>query len=73
MAKELFRTTGTHRTAIVKEGTYLCEGQFVVNFYYDNYCDYEWKKGSHGIACDICKTLEEAKRKARYYVKKDQQ
>lgn len=62
-----------HRKAVVKDGKYFCEGKYVVSFYYDGFPDYEWKKGSHGVACDICDTLEQAKRKADYYVKKDNQ
>lgn len=68
MAKRLARYEKGHRVAIVREGTYMCVGKVVVDFYYDGYPDYEWKKGSHGIACEICDTLEQARRKARYYV-----
>jgi hypothetical protein len=41
-----------------------------VFFYYDGYADKEWKKGSHGMACDVCKTLSQAKGKAKRYVQK---
>lgn len=68
MAKRLARYEKGHRVAIVREGTYMSIGKVVVDFYYDGYPDYEWKKGSHGIACEICDTLEQARRKARYYV-----
>lgn len=68
MAKRLARYEKGHRVAIVREGTYMSIGKVVVDFYYDGYPDYEWKKGSHGIACEICDSLEQARRKARYYV-----
>lgn len=44
---------------------------YTVYFYYDGYSDYDWKKGSCGCACDTGLTLEQAKRKAKYYVNKD--
>lgn len=68
MAKRLARYEKGHRVAIVREGTYMSIGKVVVDFYYDGYPDFEWKKGSHGIACEICDSLEQARRKARYYV-----
>lgn len=70
-SKRLYAVRGTHREAMVRKGTYLCEGKFVVDFYYDGLPDHEWKRGSHGISCDICDTLDQAKRKADYYVGKD--
>ena len=44
--------------------------KFTIDLYYDGFPDYEWKRGSGGIACDLCKTLEQAKRKAKHYVNK---
>ena len=44
---------------------------YVVSFYYEGFPDYEWKRGSHGISCDLCETLEQAKRKAKYYISKE--
>lgn len=62
---------GTHRMARVSEGTYFNKGKYIVSFYYDGYPDYEWKRGSHGIACTICDTLAQAKRISKYYIQKD--
>jgi len=59
-----------NRAAIVVPGTYMVYGKYVVHFYYDGYPDYEWKRGSDGIPCDICDTREQAIRKAKYYVNK---
>ena len=67
----LFEIRSRDRHAIVKRGSHFCDGKYVVYFYYGGYADHEWKKGSHGIACDVCDTLEQAKRKANYYVAKD--
>lgn len=67
--KVLFRIAGTHRTAVVK--TSAIDDNYVVWFYYDGYQDDEWKRGSHGIACDNCKTLAQAKSKAKRYIAKD--
>lgn len=61
-----------HRRAEIKEGMYFTSGQYVVSFYYDGFPDFEWKSGSHGIACDICDTVEQAIRKAKYYLKKEE-
>ena len=60
-----------HRTAIISEGTAFCKGKYVVDFYYDGAPDFEWKRGAHGMACEICNTLNQAKSKAEYYVLKD--
>ena len=60
------------KMARVRAGDYFTKGKFVVDFFYDGLPDYEWKKGSHGIASDICETMEQAKRKANYYVRKAQ-
>lgn len=65
------RIEGTHRLAIVRESKGLVNQPYAVSFYYDGYPDYEWKKGSCGIACDLCDTIEQAIRKAKYYIKKD--
>ncbi len=43
---------------------------YSVFFYYDGYPDYEWKRGSNGVSCDICDTLKQALNKARYYLNK---
>lgn len=67
----LYVVKGEHRSARVVKGSYFTEGKFVVDFFYDGLPDYEWKKGSSGVACAICDTLEQAKRKAQYYVNKD--
>ena len=48
------------------------EYNFTVYFYYDGLPNYEWKRGSDGLACDLCETLEQAKRKAKYYINKYQ-
>ena len=72
-SKRLYVVKNTHRSAMVREGDYFCKGKYVVDFFYDGLSDYDWKKGSHGIACDICDTFEQAKRKANYYVNKDNQ
>ena len=68
-SEKLFEIQGTNRKAIIRKSPYV-KG-IVVDFYYDGFPDYEWKRGSAGIACDICETLEQAKAKAKYYVKKD--
>ena len=44
MAKRLARYEKGHRVAIVREGTYMSIGKVVVDFYYDGYPDFEWKK-----------------------------
>jgi hypothetical protein len=72
-SNRLYATKAEHRSAIVKKGSYFCEGKYVVDFYYDNASDFEWKRGAHGMSCDICDTFEQAKRKANNYVKKDNQ
>lgn len=74
--KEIKRYNGTeHRVAVITDNTdhpiLHDRYPFAVYFYYDGMCDYEWKRGSHGIACDLCETLEQATGKARRYVKKD--
>lgn len=69
----LFVIKSEHRTAEIKKGVAHCEGQYVVYFYYDGLCDYEWKRGAHGTNCEICDTLEQAKRKAKYYIDKDKE
>ena len=56
------------RKAIIKESRF---GGFTVFFYYDGFYDYEWKRCSHGIPCDTCKTLASAKAKAKRYINKD--
>ena len=66
--KKLAEFKNGNRLAIVK--TSSISNDYDVWFYYDGMPDYEWKKGSHGIAMDICKTLEQAKKKAKYYVNK---
>lgn len=71
-SERLYVKKGTHRTAEVKTNP-LGENEYIVYFYYDNARDYEWKKGAAGLPCDICKTMEQAKRKANNYVKKDNQ
>lgn len=43
---------------------------FTIFFYYDGFPDYEWKRGSCGVNCDLCETLDQAKRKAKYYINK---
>lgn len=43
---------------------------YKIEFYYDGCLDYEWKRGSHGMASDLCETIDQAKRKAKYYLKK---
>ena len=68
MGKSLARYEKEHRVAIIKEGVYMSAGKVIVSFYYDGFPAYEWKKGSNGVPCDICDTLEQAKRKARYYI-----
>ena len=69
--KPLFVLKGEHRMAQIRMGAYLVKGKYVVDFYYDGHPDFEWKKGAHGMSCDICDTLEQAKRKARRYVNFD--
>lgn len=68
-SKKLFVVKNGKRMAQIRK-TNIMKG-FVVDFYYDGYPDYEWKRGSHGISCDICDTIEQAKRKANYYVSKE--
>lgn len=57
-----------NRKAEVQFSNYV--GKFTVHFYYDGFQDFEWKRGSDGVACDLCDTYEQACRKARYYVRK---
>lgn len=71
MTKVLYKKSNETRTAIITEGTYFCKGQFVVRFYYKGYPDFEWKRGAHGMSCDLCDMFEQAKRKANYYVSKN--
>lgn len=59
------------RMAIIRKGSYFTADKWVVDFYWNGYVDFEWKRGANGVACDICDTLESAKRKARYYVSKE--
>ena len=70
--EKLYEKKGTHRMAQVRTSPTI-KGEYVVFFYYDNYSDFEWKRGAGGTNCDICKTLEQAKRKANNNVKKDNQ
>lgn len=65
---------GKRKAIITKKSEYTIVSEkysYVVNFYYDGFPDYEWKRGAHGIACDLCETLGQAKRKAKYYISKD--
>lgn len=72
--KEVTRYENGKRKAIIykkHEGAIIPkEYNFSVFFYYDGLPDYEWKRGSGGVPCDSCVTLEQAKRKAKYYVNK---
>ena len=43
---------------------------WIVQFYFGGYQDYEWKRGSGGIALDSDLTKEQAIRKAKYYINK---
>ena len=61
-----------HRMAIVRDAVGIVTEPYMVSFYYDGLPDFEWKRGSHGIACDLCDTLEQAMRKAKYYLKKEE-
>mgnify|MGYP007101837774 CR=1 FL=1 len=56
-----------HRKAIISK---MDDGRYYIIFKYDGYLDYEWKKGSHGVYCDVCDTLQSAKGKARRYINK---
>lgn len=67
----IIKYNSIHRTAIVRESKGITLQPYVVDFYYDGYPDFEWKRGSHGMSCDLCDTLEQAKRKANNYIKKD--
>lgn len=46
------------------------DGRYYISFLYDGDYDYEWKKGAHGMFCDICNTLQQAKGKAKRYINK---
>lgn len=59
--------TNGKRKAIIKETGH----GIAVFFYYDGDPDYEWKRGSHGTYCDTCKTLAQAKGKAKRYTEKE--
>lgn len=59
-----------HRKAVISISDYF-KNKYIINFYYDGYQDYEWKKGSNGISCDIVDSLEKAESKAQRYIKKD--
>lgn len=72
MNDKLYSKKGTHRYAYVHEGEYFCKGKYVVEFLYDGFPDFEWKKGAHGMSCDICDTLKSAKGKVRRYIKLDE-
>lgn len=72
-SSRLYVTKGTHRSAIVKKAPSTVTEDYVVYFYYDNEADFEWKRGAHGMNCDLCDTIEQAKRKANYYVNKDKE
>jgi len=65
MTKKIIFENGK-RKAVIEETRHGIS----VFFYYDGYLDTQWKKGSHGIACDTCKTLSQAKGKAKRYVQK---
>ncbi len=67
---EIKRFEGIHRTAVIKTNEYF-KGKYIVNFYYDGCQDYEWKKGSDGVASDIVDDLKKAEAKAKRYIKKD--
>lgn len=58
--------------AIVQDTAGIATEPYTVSFYYDGFPDFEWKRGSHGIACDLCNTIEQAMRKAKYYLKKEE-
>lgn len=55
MTKKIIFENGK-RKAVIEETRHGIS----VFFYYDGYLDTQWKKGSHGIACDTCKTLSQA-------------
>lgn len=73
MAK-LMTYENKHRKAVIEDNDDCPlvneEYPYTVTFYYDGYRDYEWKRGSYGIPCSICKTMKEAQGKARRYVAK---
>ena len=44
------------------------DGRYYIVFKYDGYFDREWKRGAHGMFCDICDTLPQAKAKGKRYI-----
>lgn len=46
------------------------DNKYYMVFFFMNDYDYEWKKGSHGMYCDVCDTLTSAKAKAKRYINK---
>lgn len=67
--KVICKFEGIYRKAIIK--TSAINDSFTVWFYFNGYQDYEWKRGANGIAMDSCKTLDQAKGKAKRYIEKD--
>ena len=60
-----------HRMAVIQDAQGIVDKPYSVSFWYDGYPDFQWKRGSGGVACDLCDTVAQAKRKARYYLKKE--
>jgi len=56
------------RKAIIRESSGIVSEPYAVDFLYDGYPDYEWKKGSHVVAVELCSTLKQARSKARSYI-----
>lgn len=68
--KIVFERIGTIRKRAEISESSIIPG-WSVSFYYDGFPDYEWKRGSNGVACDTGLTKKQAIRKARYYVTRE--
>lgn len=67
-SENLFAIKKGNKEAMVRKSEFI-KG-YTVSFYYDGEPDFEYKRGSGGNSVEVCKTMEQAKRKAKYYVNK---